>query len=113
MDGLSRLLIVGLCLGVRCAPAPGNHGRLRPTDPPGAARAATPMPAATNAPSIGYATMAADGTIELHVRAEGPGGSLGDALLRYPPGHEDYQRILEHLGGLKPGERKPVPPWPD
>jgi hypothetical protein len=21
--------------------------------------------------------------------------------------------VLEHLGGLKPGETKPVPPWPD
>lgn len=21
--------------------------------------------------------------------------------------------ILDHLGGLKPGERKPVPPFPD
>jgi hypothetical protein len=62
---------------------------------------------------IGSATMRDDGTIELVLRAEGPGGLVGDALLVYPVGHRQYREILEHLGGLAPGETKPVPPWPD
>ena len=62
--------------------------------------------------SIGVATMDPDGTIVLQLRAEGPGGAIGDALLRYPPSHEEYKEVLTHLGGLKPGESKPVPPWP-
>jgi hypothetical protein len=61
--------------------------------------------------SIGQATMTPDGTILLDLRAEGPGGAIGDARLTYPPEHKDYQMILKHLGGLKPGEVKPVPPF--
>jgi len=63
--------------------------------------------------SIGSASMGEDGTIVLQLRAEGPGGALGDALLTYPQDHPQYQQILDHLGGLKPGESKPVPPWPE
>lgn len=66
--------------------------------------------AAPNAP-IGTATMKADGTIILMLRAEGP-GAIGDAMITYPPSHKDYKDVLQHLGGLKPGESKPVPPWP-
>ena len=61
--------------------------------------------------SIGEATMEQDGTIVLTLRAEGPGAARGDAQFRYPPSHPEYREILAHLGGLKPGERKPVPPW--
>lgn len=61
--------------------------------------------------TIGSATMAADGTLVLDLRAEGPGGVLGDARLSYPPSHPQYQAVLNHLGGLKPGQSCPVPPW--
>jgi hypothetical protein len=62
--------------------------------------------------SIGMAKMKKDGTIVLTLRAEAP-GTMGDAQLVYPPSHAQYQAILEHLGGLAPGEEKPVPPWQD
>lgn len=62
--------------------------------------------------SIGVATMRNDGTIVLHLRAEGP-DAIGDARIEYPPSHERYQYVLDHLGGLRPGEDKPVPPFPD
>lgn len=65
------------------------------------------------AASIGKAWMERDGTIVLQLRAEGPGGAVGDALLRYPANHREYDRVMRHLGGLKPGETKPVPPWPE
>jgi hypothetical protein len=57
--------------------------------------------------------MRPDGTIVVQLRAEGPDGTIGDALFTYPPSHERYQKVLDHLGGLRPGESKQVPPWPD
>ena len=62
--------------------------------------------------SIGVATMREDGTIVLQLRAEGP-GVVGDGTLEYPQSHEQYRYVLDHLGGLRPGEQKPVPPFPD
>jgi hypothetical protein len=61
--------------------------------------------------SIGVATMEKDGTIVLQLRAEGPGGILGDGLLRYPPDHPDYTKVLDYVGGLTKGHAKKVPPW--
>ena len=61
--------------------------------------------------SIGKATMTKEGTIFLYLRAEGENGEEGDGLLTYSPDHPKYQDILKHLGGLKPGESKPVRPF--
>lgn len=66
-----------------------------------------------NLQSIGQATMKEDGTIILRLRAETDDGAVGETLLTYSPTDKDYEAILQHLGGLKPGENKPVPPWPD
>jgi hypothetical protein len=63
--------------------------------------------------TIGVATMDEHGTITLQLRAEGPGGMRGDALLQYSPVHPQYHEILAHLGELRPGESKWVPPWPE
>ena len=62
--------------------------------------------------SIGVATMESGGTIVLHLRAN-DGIHHGHARLVYPPTHPAYTDVLKHLDGLKPGESKPVPPWPD
>jgi hypothetical protein len=56
--------------------------------------------------------MKEDGTLILTLRAEGP-GMIGDGQFIYPPTHKQYKQVLEHLGGLRPGESKPVPPWPE
>jgi hypothetical protein len=40
-------------------------------------------------------------------------GAVGDAVLVYSPTDPQYEEIKKHVGGLKPGEEKPVPPWPD
>ena len=63
--------------------------------------------------SIGVCWMEDDGTIVLRLTATGPGGMVGDGQLSYPPGHAQYDEILEHVGPLKPGEHKPVAPWTD
>ena len=74
-----------------------------------------PTPRAANeAPpsSIGTATMSADGTITLRLRT-GQRGVVGEGTISYKKGDKDYNDVLKHLGGLKPGETKPAPPWPD
>ena len=64
--------------------------------------------------SIGMATMEPDGTLVLQLRAEEDPGddAIGDALITYAPSHPDYASVLAHIGGLLPGEEKPVPPFP-
>lgn len=63
--------------------------------------------------SIGMAAMEPDGTIVLWLRAEGTGGSIGDAAVRYPRTDPRYDQLLAHLGGLEPGQEKPVRPFPE
>ncbi|WNO10299.1 hypothetical protein [Teredinibacter sp. KSP-S5-2] len=63
--------------------------------------------------SIGVATMGVDGTISLQLKAESEDGIIGDAYFEYLPSDPEYQNIIDHLGGIKIGEKKPVPPWPD
>lgn len=75
---------------------------------PGAASSQQATPSDT---PIGTARMMADGTIVLDLLARGRGAS-GDARLTYPLGDPQYQAILRHLGGLQPGEIKPVRPFP-
>ena len=54
---------------------------------------------------IGTAVMGLDGTITLNLRS--PDGAEG--LLVYKKNDPQYARIYSHLGGIKPGEHKPVP----
>lgn len=64
-------------------------------------------------PGIGVATMRADRTIVLRLRAESEDGATGEGHFTYAPGDKDYGAVLRHLGGLEPGHSKAVPPWPD
>ncbi len=54
---------------------------------------------------IGTAVMSPDGTITLNLHS--PDGAEG--LLVYKKGDPQYARIYSHLGGIRPGEHKPVP----
>ena len=74
--------------------------------------AAAPGTTTQNAAGIGVATMSADGAITLQLRAEGAGGTVGDAVFVYKPGDPMYAEVKQHIGDIKPGETKPVPPWP-
>ena len=69
------------------------------------------MSAPAQSDPIGVATMLPDGTLVLDLRAEGPGGLLGDARFVYAPDHAQYGVIKAHLGEIAPGEFRPVPPW--
>ena len=55
--------------------------------------------------TIGTATMAADGTMTLNLHS--PDGRA--LVLAYPRSDTNYARMLSHIGGMQPGERKPVP----
>lgn len=60
--------------------------------------------------SIGTALMSADGTITLNIRSPQPGSPI-DGVLALHRRDPNYARVLSHLGGLQPGDKKPVPPW--
>ncbi len=62
-------------------------------------------------PTIGVATMNADGSIMLDLHTHG--GIEADAHLKYNRNDRLYGEISEHLGGLKPGQVKIVQPWND
>jgi hypothetical protein len=72
-------------------------------------------PAAENPapePSVGVARMLENGTILIGIRGPAVDGPL-QAVLMVEPGDTNYQQIIDHVGGLKPGETKSIPPWPD
>jgi hypothetical protein len=58
---------------------------------------------------VGYARMSADGAITLHLRALRT-DSVAAAELNVAPGDPHYDALKRHLGGIAPGEVKPVPP---
>jgi hypothetical protein len=60
--------------------------------------------------NIGVATMSADGTLTLQLHAAGP-GPITETVMSYHRGDPQYARMLSHIGGIHPGEHKPVPPW--
>lgn len=82
-------------------------------EPPKQSPVTVTPPTARPPDSIGVATMLEDGTLQLRLVARGDGGMIGDAMLVYPPSHAQYQDILDHLGPMKPGDSKSVPPFPD
>jgi hypothetical protein len=65
---------------------------------------------------IGDCWMEADGTIRMLLRVAmkyGDRSIVGHTYLAYPPDDKDYSKILAHVGPMRPGDRWPVPPWPD
>jgi hypothetical protein len=60
--------------------------------------------------SIGIAHMDADGVILMRIRSLPP-GPIAESELRYEPSDPHYQEVVLHLGGIRPGETKSVPPW--
>ncbi len=60
--------------------------------------------------SIGIAEMSADGTITLHLKSLWP-DPREDSDLTYAPDDPQYDDIKKHLGGIAPGQSKPIPPF--
>ena len=59
---------------------------------------------------IGDATMAADGTITINLRRTADGINVS-GVVKYPIDDPRYREVLNHVGGLRPGETKLVPAW--
>ena len=68
--------------------------------------------AAERVPSVGTATMQTDITIVMQLVSLPP-GPIAHATMTVKPSDKTYKEILDHIGGLKPGETKSVPAWPD
>lgn len=64
-----------------------------------------------DAPDVGTATMLADGTLHMQLRSETPDG-IAEALMIVKPDDQRYAGFVEHLGGIKPGESRSIPPFP-
>jgi len=62
--------------------------------------------------SIGIAEMDDEGTITLRLRGDMPNGTIAHGTFKYAKNDREYDDVLKHLGGLKPGEVKQVLPWP-
>jgi hypothetical protein len=60
--------------------------------------------------SIGTAQMATDGTITLHLQSLWP-DPKENTDLAYAPDDPQYDDIKKHLGGIEPGQSKPIPPF--
>jgi hypothetical protein len=60
--------------------------------------------------NVGKAKMSADGTITLQLRSLWP-DPIAETQLVFAPDDPQYGEIKRHLGGIAPGETKPVPPW--
>lgn len=73
--------------------------------------AASASASAGSGPPVGTAKMEDDGTLVLTLYTRGP--IKGQTQKRYAKDDPEREEILEHVGGLKPGESKLVPPWPD
>ncbi len=60
--------------------------------------------------SIGEAWLDDSGTIHMHLSRTSDGQDL-NAVFTYLKTDPNYEKILQHLGGLIQGEKKLVPPW--
>lgn len=56
--------------------------------------------------------MLADGTIVMEVRTSMDAGPSGHMTQKIRPSDMQYAQVLKQLGGLKPGETKPVTDYP-
>lgn len=65
-----------------------------------------------NLNAVGEAWLDENGSIVLRMRRTSDGIDV-DSTKHYKAGDKYYDEVWKHLGGLKPGEKKLVQPWPD
>jgi hypothetical protein len=61
---------------------------------------------------IGDATMTEDRTIIINLRRTADGMNVS-GIAKFPVSDPHYKEVLDHIGGMSPGETKLVPAWPD
>ncbi len=57
------------------------------------------------------ATIDEQGTITLRLRSKEEGMTAANGLYQYPVGHPQYDYIAQHVGRLRVGQWKSVPPF--
>ena len=60
---------------------------------------------------VGQAWMDAQGVLTVEVVLEGK-GAIGHARMVIPPDDPRYEPYLRHIGPMRPGDYRPVRPWP-
>jgi hypothetical protein len=94
----------------------GAHGKLLDDSSPNGDKGGKSEPSTQGdqhkVSSMGEARLEADGSITLNLRSDAYGLPV-HGRFNYKPNGKDYADVMEHLHGLKPGEVKQVPPWPD
>ena len=64
--------------------------------------------------SVGTAEMKSDGTLWLKLRSDGGDGApVAEAMKIVKPDDKMYSYYLKHMGKMKPGETKSIPPFED
>jgi hypothetical protein len=71
------------------------------------------QPESESSEVIGSASMDADRMITVMLRAEDDHRIMGNAAFFMNPDHKDNHTTIQHVGGLKPGQSKPYPAWPE
>jgi hypothetical protein len=61
---------------------------------------------------IGDARMTEDGTIVVNLRRTADGINVS-GIVKYTVDDPHYTAVLNHLGGMKPGDTRLVPAWDD
>ena len=61
---------------------------------------------------IGDATMTEDGTNVVSLRRTADGVNVS-GIVKYPVDSPHYKEVLDHIGGMRPGETRLVPAWDD
>ena len=101
---LRKMPFAALALTLASASAAHFGGALARTD-----QNSQPIPCEA-IDSVGRASVSADGTITLQLRSLWP-DPIAETQLVFAPDDPQYADIKRHLGGITPGEIKPIPPW--
>ena len=82
---------------------------MSPKAPP--PRSTLPDPDGGEPADVGMAEMAKDGTLRLHLRTTAEDGTVGEMMMVVPPKDPRHPGMVQHLGGIAPGQAKPIPPF--
>jgi len=64
-----------------------------------------------NEDTIGVASLNDEQILAVRLRTED--GFIAESYFELTPSDSRYQKFIDHVGGIEPGEEKPIPPWPD
>jgi hypothetical protein len=72
----------------------------------------TPVRPTKTGDDIGYVTMGRDRSLQMWLNSIDCNGKIAEGDLHVLPIDSNYHDILDHVGGLVPGQTKRVTAWP-